>query len=156
MCKHMSPNNSFKNRYLLTIRLQITHADTYTHIQTYTRTHTHMHTCIHMYSCYDSRLSPQMSGFDSWCGNTKLVTGPFVLWLEISPVAQETRVQSQVESYQRLKKMVLDTTLLTTQHYKVRIKCKWSNLRKGVAPFLTHRCSSYWKGGPSCLPYYGQ
>ena len=36
-------------------------------------------------------------------------------------MAQETRVQSQVKSYQRLKKMVLDATLLNTQHYKVRI-----------------------------------
>ena len=33
------------------------------------------------------------------------------------------RVQSQVESYQRLK-----------------------NLRNGVAPFPTPQCSSYWKG----------
>ena len=32
------------------------------------------------------------------------------------------RVQSQVESYQRLKKMVLDISLLNTQHYKVWIK----------------------------------
>ena len=37
-------------------------------------------------------------------------------------MVQETEVQSQVESYQRLKKMVLDATLLSTQHYKVRIK----------------------------------
>ena len=36
----------------------------------------------------------------------------------------ETGVQSQVESYQRLKKMVLDAALLKTQHYKVRIKGK--------------------------------
>ena len=36
----------------------------------------------------------------------------------------ETGVQSQVESYQRLKKMVLDATLLSTQHYKVKIKGK--------------------------------
>ena len=33
-------------------------------------------------------------------------------------------VQSQVESYQRLKKMVLDAALLNTQYYKVRIKGK--------------------------------
>ena len=39
-------------------------------------------------------------------------------------MARETWVQSQVESYQRLKKMVLDATLLNTQHYKVRIKGK--------------------------------
>ena len=33
-------------------------------------------------------------------------------------------VQSQVESLQRLKKMVLDAALLNTQHYKVMIKGK--------------------------------
>ena len=37
-------------------------------------------------------------------------------------MVQETCVQSQVESYQRLKKMVLDPALLNTQHYEVRIK----------------------------------
>ena len=36
----------------------------------------------------------------------------------------ETRFQSPVESYQRLKKMVLDAALLSTQHYKVRIKSR--------------------------------
>ena len=39
-------------------------------------------------------------------------------------MAQETWVQSQVKSYQRLKKMVLDASLLNTQHYKVQIKGK--------------------------------
>ena len=48
-------------------------------------------------------------------------------------MAQETGVQSQVESYQ---KMVLDTFLLNTQNYKVRIRVKWSNPGKGVASFL--------------------
>ena len=52
----------------------------------------------------------------------------------------------QVESYQRLQKMVLNTSLLNMQHYKVRIKEKWSNPAKGVAPSFTFRCSSYWKG----------
>ena len=32
-----------------------------------------------------------------------------------------------------------------TQRYKVRIKGKWSNPEKGVAPFSTLRCSSYLK-----------
>ena len=41
-----------------------------------------------------------------------------------SPVALETWVQSQVESYQRLKKMVLDASLFNPQHYKVRLKGK--------------------------------
>ena len=43
-------------------------------------------------------------------------------WVECSPMAQETGVQSQVKSYQNLKKRVLDATLLNTQHYKVNIK----------------------------------
>ena len=40
----------------------------------------------------------------------------------------------QVESYQRLKKMVLNATLRNTQHYKVSIKVKWSNPVNGVVP----------------------
>ena len=47
-----------------------------------------------------------------------------------SPMACEIWIQSQVESYQRLKKMVLDTTLLNTQHYKVRIKSKVEQSRE--------------------------
>ena len=39
-------------------------------------------------------------------------------------MVRKTWVQSQVKSYQRLKKMVLDATLLNTQYYKVRIKGK--------------------------------
>ena len=38
-------------------------------------------------------------------------------------MVRETGVQSQVESYQRLK-MVLDVPLLNTQRYKVRIEGK--------------------------------
>ena len=33
----------------------------------------------------------------------------------------------------KTQKMVLDATLLDTQHYKVRIKVKWSNLYLNVA-----------------------
>ena len=43
-------------------------------------------------------------------------------------------------------KMVLDTSLLNTQQYKVLSRVKWSNPGKGVAPSPTPRCSSYWKG----------
>ena len=48
-------------------------------------------------------------------------------------MARETRIQSHVESYQRLKNL-LDTALLNTQHYKVQIKRKRSNPGEGVAP----------------------
>ena len=40
--------------------------------------------------------------------------------------------------------MVLDATLLNTQHYKVRVK--WRNPGKGVVPFPTPCCRSYQKG----------
>ena len=41
-----------------------------------------------------------------------------------SRMIRTTWVQSQIASYQRLLKMVLDTYLLNTHHYKVRIKGK--------------------------------
>ena len=40
-------------------------------------------------------------------------------------------------------KMVLDASLLNTQQYKVRIKGKVEQSRKGVAPSPTPRFSSY-------------
>ena len=43
----------------------------------------------------------------------------------------------------KTQKMVLDASLLNTQHYKVRIKGKWNNLVKGVAPTFTTMCCSY-------------
>ena len=42
----------------------------------------------------------------------------------------KTGIQSQVESYQRLKKMVFDAALLSTQPYKVRIKGKVEQSRE--------------------------
>ena len=50
----------------------------------------------------------------------------------------KTEVQSQVKSYQRLKKMVLDTTLLNTQCYKVRIKGKVEHSREWSSTPHTH------------------
>ncbi len=50
-------------------------------------------------------------------------------------VCQETGVQFQVESYQRLKKMILDAALLNTQHYKVRIKGKVEQSRERSSTF---------------------
>ena len=45
-------------------------------------------------------------------------------------MVQETRVQFQVESYQRLKIMVLDAALLNTQYCKVQIKSKVEQSRE--------------------------
>ena len=57
----------------------------------------------------------------------------------VGRVCVETGVQSQVESYQRLKKMVLDTALFNTQHYKVWIKGKveQSSERSGTFPYTS-------------------
>ena len=59
-----------------------------------------------------------------------IITGSLAKWVECSQMIRETAVQSQVESYQRLKKMVLDTSLLNTQHYKVRIKGRVEQYRE--------------------------
>ena len=58
-------------------------------------------------------------------------------------MVHETGVQSQVESCQNLKKMVLDASLLNTQHYKVRTKNKQNKPGNRVAPFPTPWCSNY-------------
>ena len=47
-------------------------------------------------------------------------------------MARETGVQSKVESYQRLKKMVLDTSLLNSQ---VGIKGKGEQSRERISAF---------------------
>ena len=51
-------------------------------------------------------------------------------------------------------KMVLDATLLNTQHYKVRVKC--SNPGKGVAPSPTPWCRGYRKGSLRVTHDYGR
>ena len=53
------------------------------------------------------------------------MTGPLAQLLMVLV----SEVQSKIKSSQRLK-MVLDTSLLNTQNYKVRIKCKWSIQRQ--------------------------
>ena len=55
-------------------------------------------------------------------------------------------VQSQVASYQRLKKWYLISPCLTLSIIRYASRVKWSNPGRAVAPSLTSRCSSYWKG----------
>ena len=43
----------------------------------------------------------------------------------------------------KTKKMVLDATLLNTQHYKLSIKGKVEQSREGVTPSPTPWCSNY-------------
>ena len=61
-------------------------------------------------------------------------------------MARETWVQSQVESYQRLKKWYLIPPCLTLSIIRYGSRVKWSNPGKGVAPSPTSWCSSYRKG----------
>ena len=50
--------------------------------------------------------------------------------LQYFPMADKTDVQSQIESYQSLKNMILDAPC-NNQHYKLQIKVKRNNLGKG-------------------------
>ena len=56
----------------------------------------------------------------------------------------------------KTQKMVLDASLLNTQHYKVRIKSKVEPSREGVAPSPTSWCSSYRKGSLRVTLDYGR
>ena len=49
-------------------------------------------------------------------------------------------------NHPKTQKRVLDASFLYTQHYKVRIKCKWNNSRERIAPSPTLQCGTYWKG----------
>ena len=62
-------------------------------------------------------------------------------------MARETRVQSQVESYQKLKKWYLIPPCLTPSIIRYVSRVKWSHSGKRVALSPTSRCSSYWPFG---------
>ena len=51
-------------------------------------------------------------------------------WVKCSPMVREMWIQSQVESYQRLKITVFDATLLSTRHCKAMNKGKVEQSRK--------------------------
>ena len=53
-------------------------------------------------------------------------------------------------------KIILDTALLSTQHYKIRIQGKVSNPEKGIAASSTPWCSSYRKGSLRVTFDYGR
>ena len=68
-----------------------------------------------------------------------------VIVAKVYPMAWETWVQSQVESYQRLKKRFLVPPCLTLSIMRYKSRVKWSNPGKGVMTFLTSSYSSYRK-----------
>ena len=55
----------------------------------------------------------------------------------------------------KTQKMVLDATLLNTQHYKVRIKGKVEQSRERSNALPTLWCSSYRKGSLQVILNYG-
>ena len=57
-------------------------------------------------------------------------------WVECSPMAGETGIQSEVDSYQRLKKWYLIPSCLTFSIIRYVTRVKWSHLGEGVAPPL--------------------
>ena len=78
--------------------------------------------------------------------NTYYIYIIHIQWVECSPRVWETRVQSQVSSYQRLLKWYLIPPCLTFSNIRYVSRAKWSNPEKGVAASPTPRCCSYWKG----------
>ena len=79
----------------------------------------------------------------------------YVFLFPCSPMARETWVQSQVESYQRLKKWYLMPPCLTLSIVRYGSRVKWSNPGKGVAPSPIPWCSSYRKGSLRVTLDYG-
>ena len=88
----------------------------------------------------------QLYGHSSPITKTIQVRRPLAEGLECSPMARETWVQSQVGSYQRLKKWYLMPPCLTLSIIRYVSRVKWSNPGKEVAPSPTPWCSSYRKG----------
>ena len=84
------------------------------------------------------------------------ITGSLALWVECSLVVRETGVQSQVTSYQRLRKWYLIPPSITLSNIRHVSRVKWSNPEKGVASSPTPWCSSYWKGSLLVALDYGR
>ena len=76
---------------------------------------------------YKSKLATVVEGDQkapfSMANTPRRREGRYSLWVECSPMAWEIVVQSQFESYQKVKKWYLMPPCLT-QHYDVQIKGK--------------------------------
>ena len=102
----------------------------YVHVCIYIYIYLYMHVCIYIYIVPDIGLAVRV--FANGPGDLGSVPG------RVIPKTQ---------------KMVLDASLLNTQHYKVRIKGKVEQSREGVAPSW---CSSYRKGSLRVTLDYGR
>ena len=78
-----------------------------------------------------------------------------VYWVECLLMARETGVQSQIESYQRLKKWYLIPPCLTDSMIRYISRVKWNNPGKRVVPFPKSQLSSYWTKSIRVILDYG-
>ena len=117
----------------------------YTHIYIYIYTHIHIHPHISDINLY--KLLWSVSFFQIhifpyiYIYIYIYVLAHWPCGLKCLPMAWETGVQSQVKSYQRLKKWYLMPPCLT-----LRSRVKLSNPEKWVVPSPKPWCSSYGKG----------
>ena len=105
-------------------------------------THRHTHTYIHIYIYIYIYIYINVS---SWAK-----------WAQCLPMSQETGVQSQVESYQRLKKWYVIPPCITLSTIRYVSRKTWSNPGKGAVPSPIPQCSYYWKGYLWVTLDYGQ
>ena len=82
--------------------------------------HIHVHMCTHIYTYLYMHMHIHIQKYTYIC----IYVRTLAKWLECSPMARETWVQSQVESYQRLKKWYLMPPCLTLSiiRYGSRVK----------------------------------
>ena len=73
-------------------------------------------------------------------------------WVECSPMVWETWVHVIPITF----KIVLDTSLLNTQQYKVRIKGKMEQSRERISTPPRPRCCNCWKGSLLFILGYGR
>ena len=67
------------------------------------------------------------------------------LMSRVFPMVRDTGVQSQVESYEGLKKWYSIQPCLALSTIRCGLRVKWSNPGNRVASSPTYWCSSYWK-----------
>ena len=107
-----------------------------------------------MYVCYEHSMYVSHIRIHVWlCYNSNSIPDS-LMWVQVE-VGLAVRVFTNGPGdlgsipgrvIPKTQKMVLDASLLNTQHYKVRIKGKVEPSREGVAPSPTSWCSSYRKG----------
>ena len=96
--------------------------------------------------CSSRLLKNETKYLSTWIWHCKKWTPSFAKWVECLPMVRETGVQSQVESYQRLKKWYLMPPCLTLSIIRYASRVKWGNPGNGVVPSLHHGVVAIEKG----------